>query len=422
MKKALLVFLAICVTGIITFGTTIDFMMMSGSGARDFINEAVPLFEKETGIKVNVEFTSWGEGWTKLMAMVASGEGPDVTQVGTTWVGALQATGAFTDLTSLEKYFGGEENFLGGPWKTRGYDNRMYAVPWFADIRALVYRKDLMEKYDLPNPPKTWGDLLYSAIFLKEKGEMEYPVGLRGKGNGHYVGSFLWQNNTDIISEDGNEVLLDSEKAFESVKFWADMLGKYKVMSPGLADMGHNEICVSFFNGEVAFMYPGPWFVLKVDRKVSEDWLKSGKIGIALQPGKNENLRTGFVGGSDLMVSVESKKKEAALKWIKFLARPEIQALLAEKMFVAPTVKAAYQEPFFHQEPYAQMWEDFKVVGDAGSHYPIHPAWGAMERFVPQIIVDIFSSNANGNLNDEKIHTLLKQYNRELQDALDSYK
>lgn len=160
---------------------------------------------------------------------------------------------------------------------------------------------------------------------------MEYPVGLRGKGNGHYVGSFLWQNNTDIISEDGNEVLLDSEKAFESVKFWADMLGKYKVMSPGLADMGHNEICVSFFNGEVAFMYPGPWFVLKVDRKVSEDWLKSGKIGIALQPGKNENLRTGFVGGSDLMVSVESKKKEAALKWIKFLTRPEIQALLAEK-------------------------------------------------------------------------------------------
>lgn len=422
MKKVLFVFLVISVTGIITFATTIDFMMMSGSGAREFIAEAVPLFEKETGIKVNVEFTSWGEGWTKLMAMVASGQGPDVTQVGTTWVGALQATKAFVDLTDMEDYFGGKEYFLGGPWKTRGYDGRMYGVPWFADIRALVYRKDLMEKYDLPNPPKTWGDLLYSAIFLKEKGEIEYPVGLRGKGNGHYVGSFLWQNNTDIISEDGGEVLLDSEKAFESVKFWADMLGKYKVMSPGLADMGHNEICVSFFNGDVAFMYPGPWFVLKVDRKISEEWLKSGKIGIALQPGKNENLRTGFVGGSDLMISVESKNKEAAMKWIKFLTRPEIQALLAEKMFVAPTVKAAYEEPFFHQEPYAEMWKDFKMIGDAGSHYPIHPAWGAMERFVPQIIVDIFSANANDNLNDEKIRSLLKEYDKELQQALDSYK
>lgn len=422
MRKVFGIVLILCVTGIILAGTTIDFMMMSGSGARDFINEAVPLFEKETGIKVNVEFTSWREGWTKLMAMVASGQGPDVTQVGTTWVGALQATGAFVDLTTKADYFGGEDYFLGGPWKTRGYDNRMYAVPWFADIRALVYRKDLMEKYDLPNPPKTWGDLLYAAIFLKEKGEMEYPVGLRGKGNGHYVGSFLWQNNTDIISEDGEEVLLDSEKAFESVKFWADMLGKYKVMSPGLADMGHNEICVSFFNGDVAFMYPGPWFVLKVDRKISEEWLKSGKVGIALQPGKNENLRTGFVGGSNLMISVESKKKEAAMKWVKFLTRPEIQALLAEKMFVAPTVKAAYDEPFFDQEPYAQMWKDFRVIGDAGSHYPIHPAWGAMERFVPQIIVDIFSANANNKLTDETIRSLLNKYDKELQDALDSYK
>jgi len=256
---------------------------------------------------------------------------------------------------------------------------------------------------------------------LKEKGEIEFPVGLRGKGSGHYVGSFLWQNGTDVISDDGKEVLLDTDKAFESFKFWSDMLSKYDLMSPGLADMGHNEICMSFFNDGVAFMYPGPWFVLKDNIEKTKEFVRSGKAGVALQPGKNEDLRTGFTGGSDLMIFADSSKKEAAETWVKFLLRPDIQAILAEKMFVAPTVKAAYEKDFFKEEPFEEMWSDFREVGDAGSHYPINPAWGAMESFIPGVIVDIFSLNASGKLNDETLKELLLKYDNELQHILDQY-
>ena len=421
MKKVFVFSLLIALIVSLGFSQEIDFLMMTGSGAREFIDEAVPMFEAETGIHVNVDFSSWSEGWTKIMAAVASGEGPDCSQVGTTWVGALQASGAFESLTAKVDEFGGKDAFLGGPWSTTGYDNEVYALPWFADIRALVYRKDLLEKYDLPTPPKTWGELLYCALVLKEKGEIEFPVGLRGKGSGHYVGSFLWQNGTDVISEDGKEVLLDTDKAFESFKFWADMLSKYDLMSPGLADMGHNEICMSFFNDAVAFMYPGPWFVLKDNIEKTKEFVRSGKAGVALQPGKNEDLRTGFTGGSDLMIFADSGKKEAAEKWVKFLLRPEIQAILAEKMFVAPTVKAAFDKDFFKEEPFEEMWNDFREVGDAGSHYPINPAWGAMESFIPGVIVDIFSLNASGKLNDETLKELLLKYDDELQNILDQY-
>lgn len=429
IKRCLVILLAVTliiislpVSSVASPQTSIKFWMMSGSGARDFLEVAIPMFEKETGIKVEAELMGWGDAWTKLLAAVASGEGPDVTQVGTTWVGALQATGSFLDMTENDSLFGGESSFLGGPWKTRGYDEKMYAIPWFADIRALVYRKDLMKKLNLPDGPETWGDLLYASLVLKEKGIMEYPVGLRGKGFGHYVGSFIWQNGIDILSEDGEEVLLDNENIFDSTKFWVDMLRKYEVMSPGLAEMGHNEIVISFFNGQVAFMYPGPWFVLKVELEKSEEWLREGKIGVTLQPGKNRDLRTGFVGGSNLMVFEYSKNKDAVLKWTQFLTRPDIQALLAEKMFVAPTIKDAYEEDFFKQEPYVEMWENFKQVGEAGKHYPIHPAWGAMEVFVPKIITDVFSINASGKLTDDELMKILKKYDLEMQNALDSYK
>jgi hypothetical protein len=84
-------------------------------------------------------------------------------------------------------------------------------------------------------------------------------------------------------------------------------------------------------------------------------------------------------------------------------------------------VKKAYNLPFFKEEPFAQMWKDFEMVGDAGSHYPINPAWGAMESFVPGVIVDIFSMSANGQVNDESLKELLLQYDEELQNVLDQY-
>ena len=53
-------------------------------------------FEKQTGIKVNLEVVPWADLLNRILAATTSGQGPDVLNIGNTWSASLQATGAFS--------------------------------------------------------------------------------------------------------------------------------------------------------------------------------------------------------------------------------------------------------------------------------------------------------------------------------------
>lgn len=51
-------------------------------------------FEERTGIKVKLEVVPWSDLLNRILAATASGQGPDVLNIGNTWSASLQATGA----------------------------------------------------------------------------------------------------------------------------------------------------------------------------------------------------------------------------------------------------------------------------------------------------------------------------------------
>ena len=58
---------------------------------------ALAKFQKQTGIKVNVEVIPWSDLLNRILAAATSGQGPDVLNIGNTWSASLQATGAFEE-------------------------------------------------------------------------------------------------------------------------------------------------------------------------------------------------------------------------------------------------------------------------------------------------------------------------------------
>lgn len=52
-------------------------------------------FQRQTGIKVNVQVIGWPDLLNRILAATTSGQGPDVVNIGNTWSASLQATGAF---------------------------------------------------------------------------------------------------------------------------------------------------------------------------------------------------------------------------------------------------------------------------------------------------------------------------------------
>jgi N,N'-diacetylchitobiose transport system substrate-binding protein len=87
----------------------------------------------------------------KFVTAIAGGKVPDVAEI-TTW------TPEFADQGGLVE----QPGFV-GRLRLRLVDaatlnGKVYGKPWYAGARALIYRKDILEKAGIDKPPATWDD------------------------------------------------------------------------------------------------------------------------------------------------------------------------------------------------------------------------------------------------------------------------
>ena len=87
-------------------------MPNSGAPEEDLRATLEPFLAENPDIQVEITVLDWGSAWTKITTAATSGEGPDITQLGTTQVAAVAAMGALEDLTGIYDRFGGEEAFV----------------------------------------------------------------------------------------------------------------------------------------------------------------------------------------------------------------------------------------------------------------------------------------------------------------------
>ena len=116
-------------------------MPNSPQPAEDFKALVAP-FEKAHGVEVKVTVLDWGVAWTKITTAATSGVGPDLTQLGTTWVGAISAMGVLEPVDDVLEALGGEKAYLPAVWRTTRLEGarQATAVPWFSELRAFYYR------------------------------------------------------------------------------------------------------------------------------------------------------------------------------------------------------------------------------------------------------------------------------------------
>ena len=76
-------------------GTTVNFWIMpNGPQPQADMEKTVKPFEDQTGVKVNVEVVGWDVQLDRIKNAAVSGQGPDVTQAGTTQVPFFAALAA----------------------------------------------------------------------------------------------------------------------------------------------------------------------------------------------------------------------------------------------------------------------------------------------------------------------------------------
>ena len=100
-------------------GTTLTLWTMPNSPQpKEDLQKMVEPFTAKTGVKVDVQEVGWDVQFDRIRNAAVAGEGPDITQAGTTQVPFFAALGGFTDLSDRVEEIGGKGAYAEGIWNT----------------------------------------------------------------------------------------------------------------------------------------------------------------------------------------------------------------------------------------------------------------------------------------------------------------
>lgn len=380
---------------------TLDVWIMPNSGEpeKDFMDVIQPFLDENPNIKVVPTVIDWGSAWTKITTAATSGEAPDVTQLGTTWVPAVASMDALADLTPYYDEFGGEETFLPAtlPTTTIEGSTERFAVPWFVDSRALFYRKDACEAAGV-NPETdfaTWDSFkqaLKKLNGVEVDGKKMAALGMPGKNDWNVVHNFawwIWGAGGDYLGSDLKTSTINSPESYEGIKFYTE-LATEGLMSMSSLEKNSAEIEGMFNSGDFATVFSGGYFAKNIKDNAEKEPETSivDKVGVALIP-EGPKGRFAFFGGSTLAVYKTTKHIDEAVKLIQFLASKDAQIEYSKKHGNLPATQEAYDDPYIAEDP---MLSTFKEQSQYGRAYPSIPGWAPSESLLQKGLSNVWDN------------------------------
>ncbi|GBK63094.1 ABC transporter substrate-binding protein [Paenibacillus macerans] len=310
------------------------------------MQEFVKDFEKKHGVNVDVLAIPWGDAHDKLLTAVAAGKGPDVLQVGNTWVAEFAEAGAFLDLTDRLKDYPNlqPERFFESAAATTVYHGKTYAIPYIIDTRVLFYRTDLLGEAGYPKGPETWDEAVDAARKLAARGKGLYGIDI-DKGSHHIPMMMAWEHGWVYDPAKGAD-------SFDDPRFKAAMELYAQFFKEGLAQLeAGKETVQGFKDGTYPMFISGPYMVNTIKEQAPEI---GGKWAVRVMPKVESNAS--MAGGSHLAVFHNTDKVDEALTFIDYMADPQTQVAWYQAASTLPTTKKAWEDPVFASDPTMQTF------------------------------------------------------------------
>lgn len=344
--------------------TTLKFWVMGDDGSK--FKTLVKDFTASTNITVEVDAIPWDNVTEKLTTAVASGNGPDVMQVGLSLLGDFQKAGALADLSSSIGAYPNlkSANFLDAVSTDKlNPAGKVLSVPWISDTRVLFYRTDILQAQGIATPPTTWTQLKDDAGKLATRGKDKY---------GYYIPQwdaplpieFTWQAGGDVVDSSG-KVNLDTPEFQQAVDFYLSFYANKQV--PTASDFDQTQ---GFISGAAPMLISGPYLAKSISDQAPQ---LAGKWGVSVLP--SDKTGTSLFAGSNLGVFSKSTKVDAALKLLNFMSQPATQLKWYQLNGDLPTVKAALNDPSMTSDPnvkvYVQQLNNSKLLPVTSTFDPI---------------------------------------------------
>ncbi|MYL40795.1 extracellular solute-binding protein [Virgibacillus salexigens] len=360
------------------------------------LDEFVTEFEEESGVSIEVQAIPWENAHDKLLTAVASGKGPDVLQIGTTWVAEFAEAGTFLDLSDYITDYDNlsADNFYESAVETTKFEKQTIGIPWYVDTRALFYRTDILGDLGYPNGPSTWEDMIEASRQLADRGDDQYAIDLPAT-DPQFPFVLAWQFGWNYEVGEG-------AANFDHANFEDAMKLHHLFYDEGLSQTGEGkEFFQAFEDGSKPMFISGPWDIKTIKDRAPDI---EGKWDVRLMP-KAENNKS-MMGGAHWTVFHNSDKVDQALDFINWMADPETQVKWYEANSELPANTVAWEDPILADDP---MVSTFGEQLEATQPLPLIPEY---ERLGQELLNTLEQINRGGADIDKSLETYRNEVSR----------
>ena len=308
-----------------------------------------------TPITTNLE-----EYYTKLNALVAAGETPDVFIVSpgpnlTTYVDP----GVAADLTDYVKAYGWLDTFNGGEgaFSQQTYDGKIYAVPLNIAAACVFYNTEMFEAADISEMPTDWNGMIDACEKLQSAGYTPITISAGTAWCLSMLAGYLCDAEGADLSKiaDGSASWLDAPFVNAANK----MVELSKYFQPTAAGDTNDVATANFYNEKAAMLIQGSWAIGQING-ANPDF--ESKCGVFAFPGTNGRV---IAKSDSLAMSSATKNPEACIAFMKYFTDDTAQKYTAEVGGKIPVTKVEYDESLAP----AQLPYVMDVFGKASSTF-----------------------------------------------------
>jgi len=337
-------------------------------------DEAMRVFEEETGATVEFEERSFEQIRQTASQVLNSDQAPDVLEYnkGNATAGLLSSQGLLRPLDDAVAEYGWDDMLAPALQTTARYDENgimgsgsWFGVPTYGEFVQVYYNKDMFAEagVEVPTTLEEFEQVLQTfadqGLTPLSEAAAEYPLGqlwyqlALTEADRDWVDAY--QLYTDEVDWQGPEVTF----ATETIADWTDK-GYISTDATGLAaeDAG-----VAFINGTYPIFFSGSWWHGRFDTEITGfEW------GTFLFPG--EGMSPGSAGNM-WVIPERAQNAELAEQFIDITMRPEIQALMGN----SGGVPVAADPADIEDELSAELIANFNTLNerDGIAFYPDWP-------------------------------------------------
>jgi multiple sugar transport system substrate-binding protein len=337
------------------------------------------------GIRVkSVSMGNYNALSQKIMAAVAAGKPPVISQAYENWTVELIISGS---IVPIQKFIDGPSGLSAESMAdilpvfiaNNKWDDTIWSFPFNKSVRALYYNKNLFAEsgLDPDRPPQTWQEYIDYArrITRDTNGDGRPDIwGTAGQLNAWTFGNLLLQNGGQFLDPKTDLVAFDSPQGVEALKFMKKLLAD----SVGFLATGF-DYQNDFQAGKVGMIEGSTVSIAFMEGKYDFP------LGIAPIPsGKHKGMT---IAGTNVVIFKKASEAEqkAAWEFIKWFTDTEQTARWAAGTYYVPVRRSAFTTPVLEARfaQYPGLRETFAQL-DYASFEPKIAGWYAGRRYLDE--------------------------------------